>query len=175
MLCMYVQCHCRQQVWILTLLLSRGLPHKCKTRELHRGRIHKTLTIQCTNITLVLKKSALSLSPSRISGLCVSHCSKFRAAFCHCFAPCSCPVSCNCYCCHDPFIVRSAQTCPPFTGFTQPCTSVSMFTINVDNCLFLCCSSVNGSVTGSSSSCIGVWDPWSVEYQSFELAVLLQY
>ena len=26
---------------------------------------------------------------------------------------------CNCYCCHDPFIVRSAQTCPPSTGFTQ--------------------------------------------------------
>ena len=22
-------------------------------------------------------------------------------------------------CCHDPFIVRSVQTCPPFTGFTQ--------------------------------------------------------
>ena len=26
---------------------------------------------------------------------------------------------CKCYCCHDPFIVRSAQTCPPSTGFTQ--------------------------------------------------------
>ena len=24
-----------------------------------------------------------------------------------------------CNCCHDPFIVRSAQTCPQFTGFTQ--------------------------------------------------------
>ena len=44
---------------------------------------------------------------------------KYRAAFCHCFAPCLCFASCNCYCCHDPFIVRSAQTCPPFTGFTQ--------------------------------------------------------
>ena len=42
---------------------------------------------------------------------------KFRAASCHCFAPCPCFASCNC--CHDPFIVRSAQTCPPFTGFTQ--------------------------------------------------------
>ena len=27
---------------------------------------------------------------------------------------------------------------PPFTGFTQLCTSVSTFTINADNCLFLC-------------------------------------
>ena len=42
---------------------------------------------------------------------------KFRAASCHCFAPCPCFASCNC--CHDPFIVRNAQTCPPFTGFTQ--------------------------------------------------------
>ena len=25
----------------------------------------------------------------------------------------------SCNCCHDPFIVRSAQTCPPFIGFTQ--------------------------------------------------------
>ena len=36
---------------------------------------------------------------------------KFRAAYGHCFA--------SCHCCHDPFIVRSAQTRPPFTGFTQ--------------------------------------------------------
>ena len=36
---------------------------------------------------------------------------KFRAASCHCFASCSC--------CHDPFIVRSAQSRPPFTGLTQ--------------------------------------------------------
>ena len=43
-----------------------------------------------------------------------------------------------CKCCHDPFIVRSAQTCPPFTGFHSACTFVSMLTINADNCLFLC-------------------------------------
>ena len=39
------------------------------------------------------------------------------AAFCHCFATCPCFASCGC--CHDPFIVRSARTCPPFTGFNQ--------------------------------------------------------
>ena len=43
-----------------------------------------------------------------------------------------------CNCCHDPFIVRSTQTCPPIHWFQLACTSVSMFTINVDNCLFLC-------------------------------------
>ena len=42
-----------------------------------------------------------------------------------------------CKCCHVPFIVRSAQTCPPFNGFTQ-LPPVSMFTINVDDCLCLC-------------------------------------
>ena len=36
---------------------------------------------------------------------------KFRAAYGHCFA--------SCHCCHDPFIAKSAQTRPPFTGFTQ--------------------------------------------------------
>ena len=42
---------------------------------------------------------------------------KFRVASCRCFAPCPGFASCNC--CHDPFIVRSAQNRPPFTGFTQ--------------------------------------------------------
>ena len=55
----------------------------------------------------------------------VSQSTKSRAASCHCFTPCPCFASCDC--CHDPFIVRSAQTRPTFTGFTQLCTSVSMF------------------------------------------------
>ena len=33
---------------------------------------------------------------------------------------------------------EKCQTRPPFNGFTQLCTSVSMFTMNADNCLFLC-------------------------------------
>ena len=45
----------------------------------------------------------------------VSQFTKFCVASCHCVAPCPCFASCNC--CHDPFIVRSAQT---VTGFTQP-------------------------------------------------------
>ena len=68
----------------------------------------------------------------------VNQFTKFRAASCHCFASCHCSASCHC--CHDPFIVRSAQTRLPFTGFTQLCTSVSTFTINVDTCLFVCCT-----------------------------------
>ena len=67
---------------------------------------------------------SLQLSSLRIRGLskfsrsgAVNQCSKFRAASCHCVAPCPCFASCNSS--HDPFIVRSAQTRPPFTGFTQ--------------------------------------------------------
>ena len=37
----------------------------------------------------------------------VRYFTKFRVAFCHC------------HCCHDPFIVRSAQNCPPITDFNQ--------------------------------------------------------
>ena len=94
---MYVHCHCRQQVWILTLLLSRGLHLECKTRELNRGKIHKTQTIHCTNTTMVLKKkSALSVIIEHfwalkvIAKFGVSDCSKFCAASCHCVAPCPC-------------------------------------------------------------------------------------
>ena len=91
---------------------------------------------------LVLKKNkrllSHSLSSSRIYWLKVTatfgigHCSKFHAASCHCLASCNCSGSAHC--CHDPIIVRTAST---FPWFHSVCASVSMFTINVDNCLFL--------------------------------------
>ena len=107
----------------------------------------------------------------------VSQFTKFRAASCHCFA--------SCHCCHDPFIVRSAQTRPPFTGFTQrahpsrcsrPTLTFRLFCTAgfFGLCSCLDCNPVTNSVIGSSSSsCSLVWDPWSVEYQSCKLAVLL--
>ena len=176
------------------------------------GRIHQTekarlLTVSCPNNSmykrnLVLKKRLLSLSSSRIYGLkklsptpnlaSVSQFTKFRGASCHCVAPCPCFASCNC--CHDPFIVRSAQTCPPFTGFTQlahpsRCSRSALTTV-----CFCAHASLQVSVFTSGSqfvyigvatlhpihhrlrqpsSCSGVWDPWSVEYQSCKLAMLL--
>ena len=122
---MYVHCHCRQQVWISTLLLSRGLHLQCKPRELNHGRIHKkTQTIRCTNTTLVLKTSVCSLCHHRAlvgsGGYRQLWCwpvHKFSRCICHCIASCPCFAPCNC--CHDPFLVRNAQTCPPFIGFTQ--------------------------------------------------------
>ena len=61
-----------------------------------------------------LAKLSGSIANSRLG---VSQFTKFRAASCHCIASRPCFASCNC--CHGPFIVRSAQTRPPFTGFTQ--------------------------------------------------------
>ena len=154
------------------------------------------------NHSLFLKKRLLSLSSSRIYGLQkviansklgVSQFTNFRVAFCHCFAPCPCFASCNC--CRDPFIVRSAQTCPPFTGFTQlahpsRCSRSTLTTV----CFCACVSVITSGLsvyTGlcvhiglqprhpihrrlrQPSSCSGVWDPWSIEYQSCKLATLL--
>ena len=96
---------------------------------------------------------------------------------------CLCCSSCNC--CHDPFIVRSTRTCPPFTGFTQfarpsRCSRSTLTTVCVCALLFsrdhvmvsvfrsglcvpigsLCSRRVSSpvrSITGSSpSSCSGV-------------------
>ena len=122
--------------------------------------------LSCTRV------SALSKSHHRASSWRSSQClAKFGAACCYCFA------SCNC--CHDPLIVRSAQTRPPFTGHTQLCTSVSMFTISVDNCLFLCSClldlQIRRQLRHRLVTVIMWWrgDPWSVEYQSCKLAMLL--
>ena len=52
---------------------------------------------------------------------------------------CSLLLRCPCFahCCHDPFIARSASNFSTFPRFHSVCASVSMFTINIDNCLFL--------------------------------------
>ena len=96
----------------------------------NRGRIHKNQkrhvcqlilvhTIQCVYTQTgpdTASVSSLQLSSSRIRGLqklspsgTVSQCANF------CVGPCPCFASCNC--CHDPFSVRNAQTCPSFIGF----------------------------------------------------------
>ena len=96
-----------------------------------------------------------------------------------------------CNCCHDPFIVRRAQTCPPFTGFTQLAHPSRG---SRSTRLFLCSSFLllvllfpRGSVFTSGLqpftrsvigfvtfiSCSGVWDAWLVEDQSCKLAMSL--
>ena len=79
----------------------------------------------------------------------VSQCSKFRAASCHCVAPCPCFVSCNC--CHDPFIVRKAQTRAPFTGFTQLAHPSRCSRSTLTTVCFCACASTRVSVFTSGS------------------------
>ena len=86
--------------------------------------------------------------------------------------------------------MRSAQTCPPFTGFTQlahpsRCSRSTLTTVGFSALVFrdhIASRSFSGlqpfsrSIRGSSpssSSCSGEWDPWSVEYQSFKLAMFV--
>ena len=114
----------------------------------------------------------------------VSQFTKFCAASCHCVAPCPCFASCNC--CHGPFIVRSSQTCPPFTDFARlahpsRCSRTTLLLIpGLCVCTAPLCShrvsvyigaavpSPDPSQASSPSSC-----PRSVEYQSCKLAMLL--
>ena len=60
---------------------------------------------------------------------------KISCCVCHCFAPCPYIASCHCFCCHDPFIVMNLNLSTTH-WFHSACTSVSMFTINVNNRLF---------------------------------------
>ena len=142
---MYVHFHSRQQMWNLSLLLPRGSHLQCKTRELNRGKIRKTQTIHCPNTTLVLKKvcslfhrRAFVVGALKVTTkLGVNRCSNFRVAFDIALHIALAFASCNCCCCHDPFSVRNSNL-STIHWFHSACTSVSMFTINVHNCLFLC-------------------------------------
>ena len=101
---------------------SRNEPQKSKKTRLS--------TDSCLNNSmykhnLVLKKRLLSviiahllaLKSSPASNLASVSSQKFALHFTIALHLATCFASCNC--CHDPFIVRSAQTRPPFTGFTQ--------------------------------------------------------
>ena len=104
--------------------------------ELNRARIHKSQTIHCTNNRGPEKKtSALSVILTHCWALKViakwSGQSVFKISRCICHRIASCP----CYCCHDPFIVRSSNL-STIHWFHSACTSVSMFTINVDTICF---------------------------------------
>ena len=111
----------------------------------------------------------------------------------------------HCNCCHDPFIVGSAHTCPPFTGFTElahPSRCLRSTLTTVCFCIRSSSTSTSSSSSSSScalispglcvyfgsaalhqihhrlrplSSCSGVGDPRSVEYQSGKLAMMLMY
>ena len=105
---------------------------------------------------------------------------KIYVAFCcHCISHCLCFVSCNR--CHDPFIVRFAQTCPSFTGFIQlahpsRCSRSTLTTACSSVVVTGLCVHIRAAVPSpdpSEDGHLGVWDTWSVEYRSCKLAMLL--
>ena len=119
--------------WIATLMQDSWAKAKGFTKLKHRTRHFCQLilvqTVQCIEAcptTVWSWKSVCSLCHHRTFMGSKSYrqiqtwrqsVHKISLCICHCFAPCPCFASCNC--CHVPFIVRCAQTCPPFTGFTQ--------------------------------------------------------
>ena len=135
----------------------------------------------CKHSLILLKKSICSLCHRAFMGSEVLAKWGGQSAFTkisRCILPllCShCFASCNC--CHDPLIERSAQTRPPFTGFSQlahpsRCSRSTLTTVcfcasgfSGSLCSHRVCNPVTRSIIGSSpSSCSGVWDPRSVEY-----------
>ena len=141
-----LSCHCRQQVWILTPPpLTRIAPLMQDSRAKAEGSTKtekaRLLTVSCLNNSvhrgvynhsLVLKTSICSLS-LQLSSLTGSKSSRqVRRQSVHKISRCILPIAFHvvielllCHCCHDPFIGRSAQTRPPFTGFTQLAHPVS--------------------------------------------------
>ena len=99
---------------------------------------------------LVLKKRLLSLSPSssRVIGLLIGlskvvrqvvrSISLHEVSYCLVLLRCSLLLHCPCFahCRHDSIIVRTASNFSTFRRYHSVCASVSMFMINIDNCLF---------------------------------------
>ena len=129
---------------ILTLILSRRL-HRLMRKDPQKSKNSSVLlTDSCLNNSmnkhnLVLKTSicSLQLSPSRTSGL-------------HKFSPTPNLASINSQNCTLHLVVAlllaiavkipvHRKKCPNSSWFHSASTSVSMFEINADICLFLCC------------------------------------
>ena len=109
------------------------------------------------------KASALSPSSSRVIGLLIGLYKLFAKwadesvqtiSYCMLLLLCSCFVPCYCFahCCHDPIIMRTASHFSTFPRFHSVCASVSMFMINIDNCLFqFLCSCLRVCSLGATS------------------------
>ena len=148
-LCMYVQralsWHCRQQVWILSLLLSRGLHRFMQDSWAKRGsdagKVQEARlltdsyqTTHCVNLPSSRTNTAWSWKKKQTSVCSLCHhrafmgwklsptlksVSVYKCSRCILPLHCTLPLPLLCNRCHDPFIVRNAETCPPFIGFTQ--------------------------------------------------------
>ena len=105
----------------------------------------------CSLAVIIARYWALKFFVHNIS-LCTASCHCFASRSCSYSCSCSCSYCCSCSCCHDPFIMRIVKLVHR-SRFHSICTSVSMFTINADKCMFLCsrvwfCISFNRSIIG---------------------------
>ena len=99
----------------------------CTTQSLLERLVDCILTIPVCRSGLLL--GSKSCSPSEATTVFTN----VRTVCYSCFAHCPCFA----HCCHDQFIVRSASYLSTVSWFHSVCASVSMFTINTDNCLVL--------------------------------------
>ena len=110
----------------------------CKTREL--TNVEESNTSLCQH-SLVPKKSLLSPSSFRICGLYKLSAKLVRVQSFMLRLPLLCYLPLHCFLqllfCHDQFIVQNSSL-STIHWFHSTCTSVSMFTINVDKHLLLC-------------------------------------
>ena len=128
--------------------VKRGSKHVCQLNAFKLQSVEATTTARVPSQPGPEKASALSvilarqwaldwaLKVIRQIGRSVSI---HEISYCLLLLLCSLLLLCPCFdnCCHDPFIVRSASNCSTFLRFHSVCASVSMFTINSDNFLFL--------------------------------------
>ena len=116
------------------------------TQSVQASECRSDLHDSCTNTQPCPEKSVCSLSVilarqwalqvvRQVGRSVGSH----EISYCFLLLLCSLLLRCPCFadCCHDPFIVRSASNLSTFPWFHSVCASVSIFTINFDNCLFL--------------------------------------
>ena len=113
-------------------------------------------------ITAWSRQSVCSLSSSRVSGLLKVIRQVGRSVSLHEISHCVLLLLCPCFahCCHDPFIVRSTQTSPPFLVFTQlahpsRCSRSTLTTV----CFCFCFSA------GVSDSAASAPDPSPAVYE----------
>ena len=138
MLCQYVHRDCRvivdDKCGFLTLFFCADCTFRCKDspaksrKDPQKSKKTRLPPDSCLNNSVRAQthagpeKSVRSLSSSHVSGLqkfspSPVSISVHKISRCKLPLPCSCPLLCLLL--HGPFIVRSAQTRPPFTGFTQ--------------------------------------------------------
>ena len=126
---------------------------------------HHSLVLKKTSAPRASLSSDTALKIGRKSRTWRQSVHKIHIACCFCFA----------HCCHDPIIMRSASNLSTVFWFQSVCASLSMFTINTDNCRVLFMCTYRGSVFMSKlDMCTFFFLPFtkSMGFVTFHLVVV---